>query len=51
MVFDLILVHFFQFQILIGVKIVVIFGVDNSLSVYMGNNKKDTLVLNKSPTQ
>ena len=51
MVFDLILVHFFQFQILIGVKIVFIFGVGNSLSVYMGNNKKDTLVLNKSPTQ
>ena len=35
---------------MIGIKIV-IFGVDNSSSVHIDNNKKDILVLRKGPTQ
>ena len=48
---DLIPVHFFQFQILIGVKNVVTFAVDLSSSVHIDNKNKDILILSKRPTK
>ena len=51
MVLDLILVHCFHFQPLIGGKNVAIFGVDDSSSVYINNKKKDILFLEEGPTQ
>ena len=48
---DLILIHFFQFQILIGGKNVIIFGVDMSSSVHANNKNKDILILGKGQTQ
>ena len=46
---DLILVHFFQFQILI--KNAIIFRVDMSSSVHIDNRNKDILILGEGPTQ
>ena len=51
MVLDLILVHFFLFPGFDWGRNVVIFGVDNSSSVYTNKKKKDTLVLGKCTTQ
>ena len=48
---NLILIHFFQFQILIGGKNVIIFGVDMSSSVHANNKNKDILILGKGQTQ
>ena len=51
MVLDLIHVHFFDFQSLIGEKNAIIFGVDKSLSVHIVNTKKDILFLGEGATQ
>ena len=50
-VLDLILVHFFHFQILISGKYAISFGVNNSLSVHLDSKKKNTLDLCEGPTQ
>ena len=50
MVLNLILVHFFNFQILIRGKNTIIFGVSNTSSMHI-DNKKNILVLGKDPTQ
>ena len=52
-VLDLILVHVFQFQILIGLKMLPFldFWSKNSSSVHIGNKKKYILVLGNGPTQ
>ena len=47
MVLDLVFLHFFHVQVLIGVKMCIIFGVDNSSSVHKDNKKKCILVLVK----
>ena len=47
MVLDLILIHFFQFQILFGVKMLSL----EQMSVHIDDKKKDILVLGKGPTQ
>ena len=47
MVLDLVFLHFFHVQVLIGVKMCIIFGVDNSSSVHEDNKKKCILVLVK----
>ena len=49
MVLDLILIHFFQLQIMIGKKLLIFFGVDNSSSILVDNKKKYILVLGKGP--
>ena len=51
MVFDLILVHFFLFQISIGSKNATILRVANSSLVNIDNKKKDVSVLGKGLTQ
>ena len=51
MVFDLILAHFFHFQILIWRKNSIILRVDNSSLVNIDNKEKDISVLSKCPTQ
>ena len=51
MVFDLILVHFFHFQISIGSKNATILRVANSSLVNIDNKKKDVSVLGKGLTQ
>ena len=51
MILDQIFIHSFHFQILIGEKNVVNFGVDNSSSVHIGNKKKFIFALGKDPTQ
>ena len=51
MVFDLILVHFFLFQISIGSKNATILRVANSSLVKIDNKKKDVSVLGKGLTQ
>ena len=51
MVFDLILVHFFLFQISIGSKNATILTVANSSLVNIDNKKKDVSVLGKGLTQ
>ena len=48
---DLILVHFFYFQILIRVKMLLFFGVAHNSSDYIDNKNIDILVLGKGPTQ
>ena len=50
MVSDLILIHLFQFQVLVGVKTAIIFGVGNSSSVHI-NKKKYILVFSEGPVQ
>ena len=45
MVVNLMHVHHFHYQMVNGVKIFVIFGIDNSSSMHANNRKKDILVL------
>ena len=47
----LILVHFFQFQILNGVKMSLFLGIDMGSSVHGDNKNKDILILAKGQTQ
>ena len=52
MVLDLVLIHFFKLQILIGVgKNSIIFGADNSFLVHTDSKKKYILVLGEVPTE
>ena len=51
MEFDLIVVHIFQSQILIWVKMLFFFGVDVISSVHANNKNKDILILGKRETK
>ena len=51
MILGLILVHLFHFQILIGAKYAIMFGVDMSSSEHFDNKKKGVLILGKGQTQ
>ena len=48
---SLILVHLFHFQILIGAKYAIMFGIDMSSSEHLDNKKKGILILGKGQTQ
>ena len=50
MVWDLILVHLFQLEVLIVVKMS-LFGVDMSSFVHIYNKNKDIVILGKGPAQ
>ena len=51
MVLTSILVHFFHIWVLIGVKMLLFFGVDNNSLVHTNNKKKDILILGEALTQ
>ena len=48
---DLVFLHVFHVQVLIGLKMCLIFGADNNSSVHKDNKKKCILVFGEDPKQ
>ena len=51
MILDLMHVHSFHYQTIVGVKMSLVFGADNSSSVHVDNKKKDILLVGEGLTQ
>ena len=51
MVSDLIFIHIFNIEVLIGGKNIFIFELDNSISVHVNKKKKNNLILGEGPIQ